>query len=63
MPIASLLNSLIKTIPKKPGVYKFYDQGHEIIYVGKANNLPIEYSGLVNGIRKVYETYLCQRNV
>ena len=39
MPIASLLNSLIKTIPKKPGVYKFYDQGHEIIYVGKAKNL------------------------
>ena len=39
MPIASLLNSLIKTIPKKPGVYKFYDQDHEIIYVGKAKNL------------------------
>ena len=32
-------------------------------YIGKANDLPIEYDGLTNGIRKVYETYLCQRNV
>ena len=39
MPINSLLNSLIKTIPKTPGVYKFYDQHHKIIYVGKAKNL------------------------
>ena len=39
MPKASLLNSLIKNIPKKPGVYKFYDQSYKIIYVGKAKNL------------------------
>ena len=32
-------------------------------YTGKANKLPIEYDGLVNGIRKVYEKYLRQRNV
>ena len=32
-------------------------------YIGKANDLPIEYDGLTNGIRKVYEAYLCQRNV
>ena len=32
-------------------------------YIGKANDLPIEYDGLTNGIRKVYEKYLCQRNV
>ena len=32
-------------------------------YIGKANDLPIEYDGLVNGIRKVYEKYLRQRNV
>ena len=32
-------------------------------YIGKANDLPIEYDGLTNGIRKVYEAYLCQRNI
>ena len=32
-------------------------------YAGKANKLPIMYDGLANGIRKVYEKYLRQRNV
>jgi hypothetical protein len=32
-------------------------------YIGKANDLPIEYDGLVHGIRKVYEKYLRQRDV
>ena len=32
-------------------------------YIGKANNLPIEYDGLVNGIHKCYETYLRQWNI
>ena len=32
-------------------------------YTGKANDLPIEYDGLVHGIRKCYEAYLCQRDI
>ena len=32
-------------------------------YVGKANKLPIMYDGLANGIRKVYEKYLRQRDI
>ena len=28
-------------------------------YIGKSNNLPIKYDGLVQGIKKVYEKYLC----
>ena len=32
-------------------------------YIGKANDLPIEYDGLVHGIRKCYEAYLCQRDI
>ena len=32
-------------------------------YIGKGNNLPIKYDGLVEGIRNCYEAYLCQRNV
>ena len=33
------LKSIIKTIPKKPGVYHFYDDNNKIIYIGKAKNL------------------------
>ena len=35
----SSLKSIIKTIPKKPGVYHFYDDNNKIIYIGKAKNL------------------------
>ncbi len=33
------LENKIKDIPKSPGVYKFYNKGGEVIYVGKAKNL------------------------
>jgi excinuclease ABC subunit C len=33
------LSNIIKTIPKKPGVYQFLDKSEEIIYIGKAKNL------------------------
>lgn len=29
----------IKNLPQKPGVYRFYDQGDTLIYIGKAKNL------------------------
>jgi len=39
MPTSLPLKSIIKTIPKKPGVYHFYDTNDTIIYIGKAKNL------------------------
>jgi excinuclease ABC subunit C len=33
------LKSVIKTLPNKPGVYQYYNDGDEILYVGKAKNL------------------------
>lgn len=33
------LKSIALSMPGKPGSYQFYDQGHQIIYVGKAKNL------------------------
>ena len=33
------LNSIIKNIPTKPGVYHYYDQGGIVLYIGKAKNL------------------------
>lgn len=34
-----LLKEKLKTIPKKPGCYQYFDANGEIIYVGKAKNL------------------------
>jgi excinuclease ABC subunit C len=33
------LQSKIKALPNKPGVYKYFDQENQIIYIGKAKNL------------------------
>ena len=35
----SPIKSLIKNLPNKPGVYQYFDQEGEILYVGKAKNL------------------------
>ena len=39
MPASPPIKSIINTIPKKPGVYHFYDENDTIIYIGKAKDL------------------------
>lgn len=39
MNISDKIKSILKTIPTDPGVYRYYDDKGEIIYVGKAKNL------------------------
>ncbi len=33
------LDSILKNIPNSPGIYKFYSQGGDLLYIGKAKNL------------------------
>ncbi len=33
------LKAIVASMPEKPGTYQYYDEGHTIIYVGKAKNL------------------------
>lgn len=37
--ISDKVKSILKTIPSEPGVYQYFDDKDEIIYVGKAKNL------------------------
>ena len=46
--IADKIKSILKTIPTDPGVYQYFDDKGEIIYVGKAKNLKRRVSSYFN---------------
>jgi excinuclease ABC subunit C len=40
--------SALKNIPRKPGVYQFWDEGQELIYIGKAKDLKSRVTSYFN---------------
>ena len=46
--ISDKITSILKTIPTSPGVYQYFDESGEIIYVGKAKNLKRRVSSYFN---------------
>lgn len=53
---------IVQTIPTQPGIYKYYNEEHELLYVGKAKNLKKRISSYFNKNLSSYKTYeLVQR--
>jgi excinuclease ABC subunit C len=49
MPVNPKFNTILSSLPRKPGVYKFVDAGGNIIYVGKAKNLQKRVNSYFSG--------------
>src|SRR5215210_1457983 len=48
---------IASTIPKAPGIYKYYDSKDELLYVGKAKHLRKRISSYFNKTFTGYKTY------
>ena len=45
---AAEFQHIVSGIPQQPGIYKYYDAGNELIYVGKAKNIRKRVSSYFN---------------
>src|SRR6187549_1340682 len=52
-----------KTIPDNPGIYKYFDAGNELIYVGKANSIRKRVSSYFTKTFTGYKTHELVRRI
>ncbi len=54
---ADFFQTIVKTIPAQPGIYKYFDEQNELIYVGKAKNIRKRVSSYFTKTFTGYKTY------
>lgn len=57
------LKSLIKVLPNLPGIYQFYDNANNIIYIGKAKDLKKRVSSYFSKKHENRKTAILARNI
>ena len=58
-----IFQSIIKTLPNQPGIYKYFDDKSELLYVGKAKNLKKRVSSYFNKIHDSGKTNVLVKNI
>ncbi len=53
----------VKSLPEKPGVYQYYNQNDEVIYIGKAKNLKKRVSSYFNKNHDSNKTNVLVKNI
>ena len=57
------LTSVLKSLPGKPGVYKFFDAQGQLIYVGKARDLKKRVSSYFNKVHDNHKTNVLVKQI
>ncbi len=57
------LKQLVSSLPEKPGIYQYFNNKNEIIYVGKAKNLKKRVSSYFNKIHDSAKTQVLVRQI
>ena len=42
-----VFSKIVSSVPKDPGIYKYFDDTGELLYVGKAKNIKTKYLNLI----------------
>lgn len=59
----NVFQTILKTLPNQPGIYKYYDNNNELIYVGKANSIRKRVSSYFTNTFTGYKTHELVRRI
>ena len=60
---SEFFQTIMKTLPVQPGIYKYFDEQHELIYIGKAKNIRKRVSSYFTKTFTGYKTHELVRKI